>query len=263
MVRGDGPVPIWQQVVAVIRRNIEEGQWPVDYQIPSERELCEMFQISRTTVRIAIGEAERNGWLTRIHGKGTYVARPKINQPLIEFTSFAETLQARGIRPEARLIDMSRQIADPATARVLGLTPGDEVVRFRTLGLGNGEPMALYDSLVPTPFAAPVVESLARNDAASAKEEDSSSFALVTELLATAHGWAFLKAEQSYAASLAQPEEARLLRVPRPAAILRVTSLFLTPTGTPVAYRQAAYRADKYQFQVTREMQIQRRDRRR
>ncbi|OTA40847.1 MAG: hypothetical protein A6D92_12635 [Symbiobacterium thermophilum] len=61
----------------MIQRNVEEGRWPVGHRIPSERELCQQHGVSRTTVRLAIAEAVSRGLLHRVHGKGTFVARPR------------------------------------------------------------------------------------------------------------------------------------------------------------------------------------------
>lgn len=243
-----GPAPLWQQVGAEIRRNIETGRWPVDHQVPSERELCSLYGISRTTVRLAIAEAVNAGLLCRIHGKGTYVARPKIAQPLVQITSFAETLRARGLEPDARLLEIGQQPADLATAHMLSLAPGTEVVAIRLLGLGSGEPMALYDSVVPATYGLPLRDRIA--------QLQGEGRLMVNELLAELYGWTTLQAEQTYEATAAGSEEARLLGLPRKAPLFLVTSLFRNPAGHVVEFRRAVYRADKYRFHITRQMQF-------
>lgn len=247
MALADGAGPLYQQVINLIRSNIEKGLWPDGHQIPSERELCDMYSISRTTVRLAIGEAVKLNLLTRTHGKGTFVSARKIQQPLIQFTSFAETLTSRGLTPSTQVVSVRSGPADLTTARLLGLLPGDEVTSFDLVGLGDGDPMALYCSVVPAQIAEPVRAEIKSRTGGQ-------RYYLVNTMLAERYGWAFLRAEQTYEAIQAGADEARLLHVPRRAPLLRVESLFINPQEQPVEFRRATYRADKYQFRVTRQM---------
>ena len=171
----------------MIQRNVEEGRWPVGHRIPSERELCQQHGVSRTTVRIAIAEAVNRGLLHRVHGKGTFVARPKIHQPLVQVTPFAAALRAQGLVPRTRLLEVMTQPADPATAHMLGMPTGHEVMRFRLLGLGSGEPMAAYQSTVPASLGEAVLEQLEA-------DVDADRFRLVVDVLAETFGWSHLTA---------------------------------------------------------------------
>lgn len=240
-----GSKPLWQQVVSEIRRNVAEGRWPVDHQIPSERELCQLYGVSRTTVRLAIAEAVNEGILCRIHGKGTFVARPKIHQPLVRITPFAEALKAQGLEPEARLLMTAIQPADLVAAHMLGVPTGSELIQFRLLGLGSGKPMALQQSVLPAQFGAPVrgrLEEGAR----------SGQYRMIDQVLGEVFGWSHLQAEQTFEAAGANPEEARLLELPRGAPVFVVSSLFRNPAGRAVEFSRTAYRADQYQFHLTR-----------
>lgn len=245
------PAPLWQQVVEMIQRNVEEGRWPVGHRIPSERELCQQHGVSRTTVRIAIAEAVNRGLLHRVHGKGTFVARPKIHQPLVQVTPFAAALRAQGLVPRTRLLEVMTQPADPATAHMLGMPTGHEVMRFRLLGLGSGEPMAAYQSTVPASLGEAVLEQLEA-------DVDADRFRLVVDVLAETFGWSHLTAEQTFEAAGASPEEARLLALPRGAPVLVVSSLVRNPGGRAVEFARAVYRADQYRFHLTRQIEMNR-----
>lgn len=240
------PVPLWQQVVGLIRHNVESGAWPPGHRIPSEREFCEQYNISRTTVRQALAEAESVGLLERIHGKGTFVARPKIQQPLVQITSFEQTLRGRGLEPQVRLLLSQLRPADAAHARLFGVPTGSHLAYFRLLGLGSGEPMAVYDSLVPIALGELLRPEVERRSAAG-------EYFFINQLIMEHLALPYLQAEQTYEAVSAEPELADLLHVPKRSPAFSVSTLFLDPAAHPVELRRAVYRGDKYQFHVTRQ----------
>ena len=66
--------------------------------IPSERQLSADLGVSRLTVRAALDDLVREGYLVRRRGSGTFVSQPKIAQELT-MTSFSEEMRRRGMRP--------------------------------------------------------------------------------------------------------------------------------------------------------------------
>ncbi len=77
----------------IIIEMIEEGNLQEDDRLPSERELCETYDVSRSTVRQAIQELEKEGYIYRLHGKGTFVSPERFKQDLLEFYSFTEEMK--------------------------------------------------------------------------------------------------------------------------------------------------------------------------
>ena len=76
----DSDVPLYNQLVAIIKRHISAGILVPGDLLPSESELCKALSISRSTVRQAIGALESEGLVVRRQGKGTFVAEPKVHQ---------------------------------------------------------------------------------------------------------------------------------------------------------------------------------------
>src|ERR1700730_18173235 len=74
--------------------------------IPSERQLSQDMKVSRLTIRAALDELVRDGYLDRRHGSGTYVTEPKIAQPLT-LTSFSDEMRRRGMIPGSRTIELT------------------------------------------------------------------------------------------------------------------------------------------------------------
>ena len=83
---------LYLQLYDILKRKIESGGWSVGSQIPTEEDLCKMFNVSRATVRTAILELVRQGYLKRQQGKGTFIFRNVISEGLSMLTSFRESL---------------------------------------------------------------------------------------------------------------------------------------------------------------------------
>ena len=91
------PVPKYSQLREILL-DLVETELDADQSIPSERELSTRFGLSRMTVRQSVDHLVSEGRLYRVQGKGTFVARPKIDMPL-RLTSFSEDMRARGMEP--------------------------------------------------------------------------------------------------------------------------------------------------------------------
>ena len=107
--------------------------------IPSERQLTQEIGVSRLTVRAAIDELVRDGYLDRRHGSGTYVTEPKIAQPLT-LTSFSEEMRRRGMVPGSRTLELTITSAGARLARRLQVSPEEPLVRVKRLRLADSEP---------------------------------------------------------------------------------------------------------------------------
>lgn len=77
-----------------VKSRIHDGTWPPGYQLPTERELAEVFRVARNTLRKALAGLELEGVIERHVGRGTFVAQPAPSSISAESTS-AEALLAR------------------------------------------------------------------------------------------------------------------------------------------------------------------------
>src|SRR5438067_4720624 len=121
------PIPIYYQIMNQLRNKIAEGEYTVDSALPPERELVETYQVSRMTIRQAISELVNEGILVRRKGIGTFVAPPKLEQPLSSLTSFTEDMAQRGMKASSRIISFKEMLPEPAIRKTLGLSAEDKV----------------------------------------------------------------------------------------------------------------------------------------
>jgi len=136
-------IPLYHQLVDEIAEQINTGRLAVRSKLPSERELCKIYGVSRTTVRQAIGELQRLGCVSCLHGKGNYVTGPIIRQPLRTIYSFSEEMQKLGKVPSTRLIGYQMIACDAKLAGEMGAKTGTPVYRIERLRLADDEPITL------------------------------------------------------------------------------------------------------------------------
>ena len=80
MIDKNSPIPVYYQLKNDLTSKIAKGVWKPGECIASERELCEVYGVSRMTIRQAVGELVQEGVLLRIKGKGTFVCEQKLKQ---------------------------------------------------------------------------------------------------------------------------------------------------------------------------------------
>ncbi|SDJ26351.1 GntR family transcriptional regulator [Salimicrobium halophilum] len=234
----EGVIPIYHQLKKIIIQQIEKGEWKVNELIPSERELTDHLAISRMTVRHAINDLVSEGVLYRKRGKGTYVARPKINQGLTKLSSFTEDMEKRGLKPRSKVLHIEEIEADKEVAEKLNLKEGDRVVEVFRLRLADEQPMALERSFLP----ADKVSSLK-----SLSLENKSLYKELQEKYHLNLASATQTIEISYPVN---PSDARYLEIDLDTPVLLIERRTYSEDDTPLEYVQSFYRADRYKFSI-------------
>ena len=128
---------------------IEHHHIEVDEKLPSEREFCSKYDLSRSTVRQAFLELEQDGYIYKIHGKGTFVSPKKLNQELLKFYSFTSEMKKLGKVPTSRVLSFDTVVCDWSLAQKLRTRAGTEVYRFQRLRLADDKPVMIETSYIP------------------------------------------------------------------------------------------------------------------
>jgi GntR family transcriptional regulator len=221
--------PLYQQIKALMTRDLQAGVWRPGEAIPSETELAARFKVSQGTVRKAIDELATENLLVRRQGKGTFVA-----------THAEQTIQFRFLRlqpddgvaggTQRRFIDCRRQRAPADVARALGLRSGDAAIQVKRVLSLRGAPVVFDEIWLPAAlFKGLTAERL------------SGYRGPMYGLFESEFGVRMIRAEEKIRAVAADAQAAELLGVAVGAPLLSVERLSLTYGDKPVELRRGLY----------------------
>lgn len=238
LIDKSSPLPYYVQLKEIIRSHIDNGDWAVGAQIPSEPELCEMYDISRTVVRQALKELTYEGLLVREKGRGTFVSEPKISEGLIqELTGFYEDMLERGMQPISRVLKQQVVPANQKVATSLNLPPGTPVVEIERLRFIQNEPFVLVTTYLPYSLCPTLAETDLRQQ---------SLYRFIEEQ----YDLFITRGRRTIEAVPAKEYEAQLLQVEKGAPLILLDSVSFLEDGRPVEYYHALHRGDRSRFEV-------------
>ena len=236
------PVPLYYQLKELISDAIKEKQYRPGDAIPTEKEIGRYYQLSRTTVRQAIGELVQEGVLYRVKSKGTFVAEPKIRQEYIrKIQSFNDEMLQKGMMPSTEVLAfeiLNGEEIPPEAKEILCLDKTDAVIFLHRKRMADGYPIVHSKSFLPYAQC----ECL--------REYDLSREGLY-RILDLKEETRIQYLDRTIEAEEATSEDAVLLDLARKKPIQHIRSVGYNCRGIPVEYTISRYRGDRNQFTVT------------
>jgi GntR family transcriptional regulator len=238
------PIPYHYQLRELLRDEIASGRWEVGGRLPSERELCDAFNLSRTTIREAIDALVNEGLLRREKGRGTFIAEPKITEKWLEAAdSFTESMMQQGYQIETQVLNLRTEPASYNVSRELRLRTGESVIVLDRLRLILQEPILVVTSYIPEKFCPRLID------------EDFSNQSLY-QVLRDKFGIYITSAKRVMEAVAANELEANLLQLRQGAPLMLIESIAFLGDGTPIEYFKARHRGDRTRFEVESYKQV-------
>ena len=234
----NSPIPLYFQLKNVLLQKIEQDEWQTGDLIPSEQELQDTFGLSRTTVRQTLSELVNEGWLNRHRGRGTFVMRPKMTHDPLRRWGASEYLEQQGIEPGWQVVEMGWCEPPDGVRERLQLAEDARVYRIHRLRLANGQPIGYHYAYLPEALAGYINEA-ALTDGGSLR------------YLRGAPQMENSLAQRTIEATTADEPEVAQLAAKRGEAILVIERMILADDGTPLELLWAAYRGDRFKYQVT------------
>jgi GntR family transcriptional regulator len=265
-------VPAYLQIEERLAGLIEAGRLVVGDRLPAERELATSAGVSRMTARAALRALADRGLVARDVGRGTFVARARVDHDLTALIGFTEVVRRQGLAPRSRIRAVEEMPAPDAVARELGLAPSAPVYRIERLRFADEDGSAGFVQADEAPAESAEDGSAGFVQADEAPAE-SAEEPLVLEdswlpaacfpglldedlrgslyaLLGDRFGRAPARAEERLFPVVADGRLAAALKVAVGAPLMLVERVAAAADGTPVEFARDHHRGDRSRFVV-------------
>lgn len=230
-----GVLNYYHQLKEILKRSIKKGEFKPGDLLPPEQNLCNMFGISRITVRKALELLVREGFIYRERGRGTFVTLSPLKQPA-QIISFTEELKQLGLKPGTKVLETKVFSGKKNISQFLSLSANEEIVFIKRLRLANGEPMGIETSCLPHKLFPDILS-----------EDLSSSLTKITQEKYCLY---LKRATQKVKAVSASRKEAAFLNVKTGMPVLSIERISFLEDNRPAEYLEAMYRSDKYELSM-------------
>lgn len=230
--------PLYAHVAESLRAKILSGQWAPGDRIPPELELCEIYHVSRITVRRGIEELVRERLVTRERARGTFVNDWDSEEAADHFTtakSLTEEMSELGIAAVTLWADVSVDPADARMSKLLDCATGTPVLTLRrTRGTGSS-PFVYSVTHIPYREGYPV---------------DSSAYLGSLYEMLRGFGVIVNRGSECIEAVTAPPEVQEILGIGRNQPVLKRTRMMLQAGGDYREHTECYYIGSEYKYYI-------------
>lgn len=231
-------VPQYIQIADSLLNQIESGELAPGSSLPPERKLSEMFEVNRLTLRRALSRLEAQGLIVRKHGKGNFIAEPKIERQTGRLVSFTNGMQRRGLAPGAKVIKLEKRQVDAAIAKQLEVPVLTQVYYVLRLRMIHQEPAMLEHFWAPV-YCFPDLEYQDLNNRS------------IYEIMKTEYGISMTTAHRSLEPVTATRFEAEILGIPTGAPLMLERRRGFDQNENCVEFSKDLYRGDRFRFVIS------------
>ncbi|HUO13558.1 MAG TPA: GntR family transcriptional regulator [Verrucomicrobiae bacterium] len=228
-------VPLYFQVYQHLLDQIQSGALQPGQPIPSEPELAGALGISRMTVRQAVKALCDAGATYSKRGLGTFVTGRKQVKTSTELLSFTQETKAAGGKPSSRVLAFGELRVEAEVAAALHLEANAKVFRLKRVRIADSVPMSIEESFLPAKLCPRLLETFDPRTS-------------LYQVLAENYGIRMTAADEVAEASLARPEEARLLGIKKDSPVFVMTRISYAETSQPVEFVRSTYRGDRWKL---------------
>lgn len=242
--------PLYLQLVDELEVSIREQMAPND-KLFSERELTQVYGVSRITVRLALQELEKRGLVYKKHGKGTYVS--EIADAAVDLSlaySFTEQMRRIGKKPQTKILSFETLQATEHIAKQLQLDMGVDVFAIERLRSADGLPMMLERTYVPVELFPHLTKE--RLEEMPLYEIFSEDYDQVIRI-----------AEEEFYASIALENEVKILGIPDSSPVLHLIRKTYNDKNRMIEFTFSIARADQFRYKISHQKRKQRSKKRR
>ncbi len=230
-------LPLYVQLKALIKNDIIHGVYQYGDQIPSEVEYEKKYDVSRITVRRAISDLEKEGYVVRSRGKGTHVIyNHTIEERFSQIRSFTDEMHAVHMEPGTRNFEIREERVPEEGAKAFGILPSEKLVCVSRVRTGNDKPIVYFKTYFAKSLDMPL---------------DPSSYGeSLYEYLNERGIKQPVRAVENFKAINAPKDIAQKLEIKENDALLVRTRFGYNKANEMIEFTLAYYRGDAYSFSV-------------
>lgn len=133
MKNNSGTIPLYAEISENLQFKILSGEWKPGDRIPPEVELCDIYHVSRITIRKSIDELVRKHYLTRERAKGTFVCdfTQAVDDHYTVVPSFTSEMKELGKNAITVYAEVSLVEADIRISKFLNVPQGSPVLLLK------------------------------------------------------------------------------------------------------------------------------------
>jgi len=235
VLNSESPVPLYHQMEEIIVERIAEKR-ALGKMLPPEKDLMEIFGVSRATVKRTLHNLVTKGMVERKRALGTRVIRQEVTEDLGRLTSYSEEMEAKGLDVVTDVLRVGYVPPSEDVREKLQLQPGEGVLRVERLR-GNDQvfPVVLLKSLIPAHYGI---------------ETDNDFSGSLYRLLETVYRIDIEWAEEEIRAGKATEEEAQLLGIKPGSSVLIMERLTYNRENRPLEFVRGVYRPEHHKFRI-------------
>jgi GntR family transcriptional regulator len=241
-IMGETPVPLYYKLYVELKEGLQSGKYKKGDKLPTEKELCQKHGLSRLTVRRAMDELRREGFIERLKGKGTFVTGSKREEQLATLTGFTDEAKKRGCETRSMVLE-NRLVKVPVDAVEFFKIPAEAlVVYLKRVRFLEEEPYAIEEAYLNVGADIRLLNIVQRD-----MEKES-----LYDILRNEFEINISYAEEEMELARLKKDEARFLKQEvSDCAILRKRFTY-TKSDVCVEFVVSLYRADKSKFKIVR-----------
>lgn len=212
---------LYVQIYSIILDKIESGFWPSGTQIPPEDELCRIYDVSKATVREAVQELVREGYLTRQQGRGTFVAYSFPHLGIVMRSRLSEDIFGEEVKVRREIIETGFRIATDEIKRIL-ITADEDIYYILNKKIVVEE--AFKEEIFLPPFILPGLEKEVIHEKS------------IYDLIEEKGTKKIFRVVQTTEITKLHADNAAFLKVAEETSALLVSRILFSSDGSPIAY---------------------------
>ncbi|MDP3049718.1 MAG: GntR family transcriptional regulator [Thermodesulfovibrionales bacterium] len=235
LIDREKPGKLYVQLYEIFKEKIENSEWAVGSQIPTEEDLCKFYGVSKATVRAAILELARQGYLTRQQGKGTFVCKKRIiTEGLSMVTSFQGLMLDSGVIFTTKILAQTVMMPTDDLDIKLDITEDKHIIYIKRLRLIDNDPILLQETYMPHHICPLTLEEDLENNS-------------LLDVLEKKCGVKITSVQDYIGITYLNEEEGKLLGLPEGSAALLLEQLFYSGKNK-IKYTRSIKRPDRFKL---------------